>query len=117
MATRQDLRDRVGGALAVLSSNQSLEPPHAARIETGYLEVYDALKVPGLAVWPYDGEIPAKFMPHLIALVAKNCIRLAEYGVSDERYTRIMNDAAIAVTEIRALVNGPYLSRECPRDF
>ena len=110
MTTKQDIRDRAASDLGILRLNQQLQHQDKERIESGYAEVYDSLKIEGLATWPLDGDVPDAVTPYIVALVAKNC--LGSYGVSDKRYARIMNAAAEALPEIRKNTTANYISEE-----
>lgn len=118
MATREAIRDRVGNDLGILPFNQSLPPEHATRVDSAYEEVFADLQQRGLALWAYeDGDVPAEYVPHVVALSALNCIISGSYAVPEERYARIATAAARALPEIRALVRGRFLTRDCPRDY
>jgi len=116
VATKADVRDRTAELLAVKRiGGQTLQHEHVARINSAYDEVYDALKEDGLAVWASAGAIPDRVVPHLVALMAWNVID--DYGVSNERYSRIVSRASVAMSEIKKAVRAPYESQEAPADY
>ena len=114
MATKQDIRDRAAFDLGILRLNQQLQNQDKTRIESAYAEVYDSLKLEGLATWPIEGTVPDAVTPYVVALVAKNC--LGSYGVSDKRYQRIQVAATEALPEIRKNTVTNYISAE-PMDY
>ena len=118
MATREAIRDRVGNDLGILPFNQSLPPEHATRVDSAYEEVFADLKQRGLALWAYeDGDVPAEYVPHVVALTAMNCIKSGSYAVPIDRYDRIRLAAKEALPEIRSIIGGRFLTRDCPRDY
>jgi len=58
MATRNEVRDRVANDLGILRLGQSLQHQDSVRILASYDEVYDRLKVDGLAIWSSTGDVP-----------------------------------------------------------
>ena len=119
MATKAQVRDRAAGELGILRLGQSLQHQDKVRIEAAYDEVYEALKDEGLAIWASTAEVPTKLVPHVVALVADNCLN--NYGVSIERYNRIKlaagTDGEIAKRAIRKNITPEYESTDEPTDF
>jgi hypothetical protein len=115
MATKAETRDRAANELGLLRLGQSLQYQDQVRIESAYDEVYEQLKEDGLATWASTGSVPTKLVPHVVALVADNCLNT--YGVSNDRYTRIKNDSSVAKREIRNLITPDFESLEDPSDF
>lgn len=120
MATIADVLSRAGNDLGILRLNQSLPAQDNTRITAAYNEVYAALKIDGLATWASDGDIPAALVPHVVALVADNCLNT--YSVSNDRYTRIKNaaganDGDIAKRAIKKLIAPDYVSMSDASDF
>lgn len=118
--TKAEIRDRAATDLGRLGLNRSLQDQDKVRIESGYDEVYAQLRKDGLATWPSTGSTPDEIVPHLIALVADNCLNT--YGVSIERYNRIkaaagFEDGDIAKKAIRKLVSQDYVSQVGADDF
>lgn len=115
MATTAEVRDRAANDLGLLRLGQSLQSQDATRISSGYDEVYQQLKLDGLATWTSTGDIPTELVPHVASLVAYNCLNT--YSVSPERYKRITTAALLAVAGIRALTTKPYVSQDNPADY
>lgn len=114
--TSSQIRDRAATELGILALDQALQSQDASRITQAYNEVYAQLKQNGLATWASDGSVPDELCPHVIALVAFNC--LDTYSVSNDRYTRITNEAAVARREIRSLIQpNNQWSQEDPKDY
>ena len=115
MATKATIRDRAANELGLLPVGQSLASQHSTRLETAYDEVYAQLKVEGLNVWASDASCADELTPHVVALVAFNCLNT--YPVSGDRYQRITFTASQAVSRIKALVTPEYESIEEPTDY
>ena len=115
MATISEVRDRAANDLGLLRLGQSLQSQDSTRITSGYNEVYEQLKIDGLATWTSTGDIPLGLVPHVAALVAYNCLNT--YSVSPERYKRIETAALIAVPSIRRQVTRPYTSQDNATDY
>lgn len=115
MATKAEVRNYTLQELGVLQLGQSAQSQDATEIETAYDEVYADLKSEGLAVWASTGSVPAKLVPHMVALVAYS--RANTYGISNDRYMRIAAKAGTAKSEIRRLVQPDYESLTEPTDY
>lgn len=102
MTSASGIRDRAANDLGLLRLGQALQDQDKTRIESAYDEVYAQLKNEGLATWASTADVPDDLVPHVVALVAQNC--LSTYGVSNDRYTRITNSSSSALREIRKLV-------------
>jgi len=123
MATKAEVRNRAASDLGLRRLGQALQDQNKVRIEEAYDEVYADLKVEGLATWTSTGAIPAEVVPHVVALVADNC--LGTYGVSIDRYNRIKAVAGDisgppgwrAKKEIRRIVGEEYDTSEEATDY
>ncbi len=119
MASKAEIRDRVGAALGLIRLNQQLKNQDKVRIEIAYDEEYQKLKIEGLATWSISSDCPSAISPYMEGLIANNC--LMTYGVPQERYDRIKravgNNGEIAMREIRKIVNIDYVSQDEPCDF
>jgi hypothetical protein len=113
--TKAQIRDRVANDLGILALGQSLQSQDVHRIEQAYNEVYDDLKENGLAIWALTDVVPDKVVPHIVALIAFNCLNT--YGVSNDRYIRIKANYDIAEKKIRELVSSEYVPMEEPTDY
>lgn len=115
MATVAEVRDRAANDLGMLRLGQSLQAQDSTRITSGYNEVYQQLKVDGLATWTSTGDIPTELVSYVVALVADNCLNT--YAVSNDRYTRIKLASTVASKEIRKLVTNYQASQDNPTDY
>lgn len=115
MATIAEVRDRAANDLGMLRLGQSLQSQDSTRITSGYNEVYQQLKVDGLATWTSTGDIPTELVPFVAALVADNCLNT--YSASNDRYVRIKAAAAAAPKAIAKLVTNYQTSQDNPTDF
>ena len=119
MATASEIRDRAANDLGLLRLGQSLQSQDSTRITDGYTEVYAKLKKDGLATWASTAEVPDELVPHVVAMVARNC--LLTYPASPERYQRIMLAAgpedATALREIRRLSVPDFISQDEATDY
>lgn len=115
MATVAEVKKRALQLLGITRVNQSAQSQDDTRIGTAYTEVYEDLKKDSIATWAVAGVIPDEVAPHLVSLMAFNAVD--EYGVSKERYSRIVGRASIAKREIRTLVTPDYESLSEPDDF
>lgn len=101
--TIAQIRDRAAYILGILPIGQELEDQDKLRIDEAYLEVFNYLKTKGFATWPFSGEVPDDVSPWVIVRVAHNCLN--DYGVSNDRYTRIVSDFNVSEQNIRELTN------------
>lgn len=115
MATQAETRDLAGNELGMLRLGQSLQAQDATRIETARTQVYAQLKKDGHAIWASTAAIPDELVPHVVALIAENC--LGTYGVSTERYQRIKSSAVVARREIPKLTAPDYVSQDSATDY
>ncbi len=111
----ETVRDRTAELLGILPLGQSLESQDDERITQGYTEVFNYLKTKGIATWSSTADVPDDVGPWVVVLVAHNCLN--GYGVSNDRYTRIMADYAVAEQKIRELTNIDNPSQEEPTDY
>lgn len=118
--TKNEVRDRAASDyLGVLQLGQSLRAQDDARISAAYDEVYQQLKKDGLATWPSTGSVPAEIVPHMVSLVAQQCVGV--YTLSPARQQILLGVAGIngelAKREIRKLVSPDYSSQENAVDY
>ena len=93
MATKAEVRQRVGENLGLVPIGQTLESQDQMRIDAAYVEVYEHLKEKGLATWASTGDVPTKLVPSFCLLIAQKL--LISYSVPESRYLRINTDAGI----------------------
>lgn len=109
------VRERTLNLLGNTVIGQGSKSHDDTRIKSAYNEVYADLKEESLAVWSKTGLVPDEVVPHLVALMAFNAVD--DFGVSNERYARIVNRSSVAKREIRSLVTPDYESLGNPTDF
>jgi hypothetical protein len=91
MATKAEVRQRVGEDLGLVPIGQDLESQDQARIDATYDEMYARLKEKGLAAWASDGEVPDRIVPYFCLLMEEKL--LTSYSVPENRNIRIRTDA------------------------
>lgn len=111
--TLAELKKRVGNLLGILEVGATLNSQDDTRIGAAYTETYEQLKTEGLNVW--GSTIPNKVANHMVAICALNCVD--DYGVSNDRYQRIVAKANIALREIRKHATPEYQPLDDPEDF
>lgn len=119
MATKAEVRQRVGEDLGLVAIGQDLESQDQARIDATYEEMYERLKDRGLAAWAYSGNIPAKFVPYFCLLMEEKLV--TSYSVPESRALRIKSDAgpdgSLALNQIAALVSQEHESLDGYTDY
>lgn len=117
--TKTDIRNAVAEELAIKIVGQSIQNKHVVKIEAKYDEVYEQLKVRGLATWTSTGSVPNDVAPYIEKLVALLCANV--YGIPIERYQRIVAitgiDGELAYSKIKELVSPYYESQESAVDY
>lgn len=115
MATVAETKQRAGEFLGVVGVGGTLSAPADARLQQAYDEEYADLKDDGLAIWASTGTVPNDVMPHLAALMAYNAAD--SFGVSGERFNRIVVRRNAAPAKIRSAVTPAYESFDDPKDY
>lgn len=119
MATKAEVRQRVGEDLGLVPIAQNLEAQDATRIDACYAEVYARAKEKGLAAWPSAGPIPDKCVPSFCLLMASHL--LISYSVPESRYIRISSEAgaegASAWQRLASVVTQSYESHTDVSDY
>lgn len=119
MATKQEVRQRVGENLSIVEFGQALESQDAARIDQTFGEVYTRLKSKGLAVWASTAEVPEELVPYYALMMEEKL--LTSFSVPQSRYDRIKFDAGDngdkALAAISELVVPKYESTDDTTDF
>jgi len=114
-STKAEMRDMAGEELGVKRLHQPMQSQDAARITKSFDQVYAQLKKDGLAIWASTGSAPDEVVPHIVFLIAEGC--LGVYGVSNERYNRIVMGANKARREIPKMVKPDYESQDNATDY
>lgn len=119
MATKAEVRQRVGEDLGIVPIGQGLEAQDQARIDETYAEVYAWVKDKGLALWPSAGPVPDRCVPSFCLLMASRL--LISFSVPESRYVRIANEAgpngSTALMALAAQTVQEYESHNDPEDF
>lgn len=119
MATKAEIRQRVGEDLGLVPVGQILENQDQNRIDATFSEMYEKLKEKGLATFPSTGPVPAKLVPSFCLLMASHL--LTSYSVPESRYLRISTDAgpdgSLALLTFSGLATPEYDSDSEVTDF
>lgn len=119
MATKAQVRQRVGEDLSLVPIGQDLESQDQARIDQTFDEVYEILKDKGLATWSSTSEVPTKAVPYYCLLMEEKLINT--YSVPESRYQRIKQDAGpdgeMAMAKLAKAILPSYESNSEPEDF
>lgn len=119
MATREEVRQRVGEDLGLVPIGQDLENQDQLRIDAGIDEAYAFLKQKNVAAFALEGDIPDDVMPHFALFVAfRLCL---SYSIPDSRYVRIVALAGpkgeLALAKIAEVAVQEYDSTNDAHDF
>lgn len=93
MATKAEVRQRVGEDLGIVPIGQTLESQDQIRIDSTYDEMYARLETAGLAAWAAAGSVPTDIMPYFCLLMEEKL--LTSYSVPESRNVRIKTDAGL----------------------
>lgn len=119
MATKAEIRQRVGEELAIVPVGQALESQDQARIDATYDETYERLKHKGLATWASDAEVPTELVPYVCAMMQEKLT--TAYSVPETRLVRIKSEAGpngeAALANISELVVPEYEDTQPATDF
>lgn len=119
MATKAQIRQRVGEDLGLVPVGQALESQDQSRIDTTFDEVYGRLKEKGLAAWASTAEVPSEVVPYYVLMMLEKL--LTSYSVPESRYLRIKNDAGDdgdkALSNISELTTPEYESTDEETSF
>ena len=119
MASKAEIRQRVGEELGLVPIQQALEAQDQARIDATFNETYEFLKEKGMAGWPAAGPVPDKVVPYLALYM--EFMLLTGYSVPDTRAQRIITAAGpggqTALVMIGKMVTQEYDDTEEVHDF
>lgn len=119
MATKAEVRQRVGEDLGLVPVGQQLEAQDQNRIDATFAEMYERLKEKGIATFPAAGPVPAKLVPSFCLLMCSQL--LTSYSVPESRYIRISTDAGpngdLAVERLAGLATQQYESDSNVADY
>tara|TARA_R110002094_G_scaffold157781_2_gene144037 strand:+ start:4400 stop:4753 length:354 start_codon:yes stop_codon:yes gene_type:complete len=117
MSTITQVRNRAAGMLGRYRSGQAINNQLKLDLDQAYAEVYADLKNDRLSIWSSaaNTEIPDDVTPWVAALMAFNATDI--YGVSEERFGRIVAKRNIAKREIRRVVTPDFESLDDQTDY
>lgn len=119
MATKAEIRQRVGEDLGLVEIGQSLESQDQIRIDNTFDEVYEILKDKAIASWASTDEVPTKCVPYFCLLIEEKL--LTSYSVPESRFLRIKKDAGddgmVALLKLAALATQIYESVDNESDY
>lgn len=119
MATKAEMRQRIGEDLGIVPIGQSLEAQDQARIDSAYDEAYARLKEAGIAGWALSGDVPERIVPYFCLLVEEKL--LTSFSVPESRNLRIKTsageDGVVALQKIAGLTVQEYVSTDELQDF
>jgi hypothetical protein len=119
MATKAEVRQRVGEDLGLVPVGQALENQDQTRIDATFSEMYERLKERGIATFPAAGPVPTKLVPSFCLLMASHL--LTSYSVPESRYLRISTEAGpsgvLALANLALLATPEYEPDSFADDF
>lgn len=119
MASKAQIRQRVGEDLGLVPIGQTLENQDQSRIDMTFNEVYNRLKEKGLATWASTADVPTEIVPYYVLMMEEKL--LTSYSVPESRFLRIKNDAGDdgdkALNNISELITPEYESTDEVEDF
>lgn len=113
--TATQIRNQALRELGVLPLGQTASAEWAQSVDEAYTEVYAALQEHDLAVWSSSESVPDAYVNPVVVLVAAQRLNVA--GVSNDRYQRIANAAAGALSEIRRIKAGQWFNTRDVEDY
>ena len=112
MATAAKIREMAATRLGILGEGETLPSYESADLDQAYAEVYAELEIRDMATWDSDEDIPDAFAHYVTTLVA--AARVDDYGISNDRYQRIMAAASRAIPQILELQTNNVYSTPTP---
>lgn len=115
MATLEDTKHKAGRLLGITAYGRALRADDDLLLAESYRQVYDSLDREGIAIWPENGAIPDRCMPHVAALMAFNVA--TDKAVSAETYSQVLALQNIAKAGIRRETTPKYESYTRAKDY
>lgn len=119
MATKEEIRQRVGEDLGLVPIGQDLEYQDQVRIDAAYNELHAYLKEKGIAAWAVDGTVPERLVPYFCLFMESKL--LISYSVPESRYVRISTEAgpggSMALLKIAEMSIQQYEATDDVTDF
>lgn len=119
MATKAEVRQRVGEDLGIVPIGQDLEAQDRLRIDAAFTEMYERLKARNIATFASAGPVPSHLVPSFCLLIESHL--LVSYSVPESRYVRISTDAgpdgSLALNTLAGLAFPSYESDNEEADY
>jgi len=117
MASLADVRNIAAEMLNRRNPGRAIKSTLKTRLDKSYDYVYADLKDEQLTIWAKAAgtTIPDAVAPHVAALMAFEATNA--FGVSNDRFARIVSKASLAKFAIRKNVTPIYDSLDEPEDF
>lgn len=119
MATKAEIRQRVGEDMCIVPIGQALENQDQARIDATFDETYERLKEKGLATWASTAEVPTELVPYFTLMM---CEKLSNsYSLPEKKLIQLKTaagpDGNAAMANIAELVTPEYEDTEDEAGF
>lgn len=101
MATAAKIREMTATRLGILGEGETLRSYETADLNQAYAEVHAQLDAKNMAVWEVTEDVPDEYVGHVVDLMAY--ARINDYGIPNDRYSRISASASKALLEIKEL--------------
>jgi len=115
MATTAKIRDMAATRLGILGEGETLPSYESNDLDQAYVEVHAQLSALNIVVWDFDASVPDEYVGPVTDLVA--FARINDYGIPNDRYTRITNNAGAALGNIKELKGGDTYITPTPDYF
>ena len=115
MATLAEVRKRALIKLGVGNRHQSPTANQDSDMSNAYTELYLKLQEMDQAYWGQTSAVPDEVANEVSLLMALS--RADDYGISNERYQRLILGAPSAYITIRSMAVNPHRSVDEPEDF
>jgi hypothetical protein len=115
MATQAEVRLRALIKLGVGSRTETPVSYLTNDMSNAYTEVYLRLQELDIAYWGQTSDVPDEVANEVAVLMAWR--RVNDYGVGNDRYTRLAQEYVAAEPRIREVSVSAYRSTDDPEDF
>lgn len=115
MATREQIKWRALNKLGAIANGQTMTADQDADMDAAYVEVYNALLDTDAVAWDISDDVPDSVANEVAILVAMQ--RSENYSISNERFQRLVAQAAAADGTIRHRLQPTYQSPDCVSDY
>ena len=114
-STKAEIAQQVAERLRVVPIGQTLQSQDRAKLDLHYDQIYNELKVKGLATWSATGSVPTELQGHMSNMVAFDATDV--YQVSNDLYARLAASDARSRLYLRELATPATPSMDPVRDF